>query len=170
MLAAAAALAPMPAAAAVEIAFYSKEAGSRFPHAFITLEGTLDRSGERVDSNYGFSATAVTPAVLMGAVKGKLYSESDSYIRSSNSHFNLVLSDEEYDRVMARVATWNVLKQPSYDLNRQNCVFFVADIAKLLGMKTDTTQLMKKPGSFLSALTQANRSWLQSRRASFGTR
>ena len=160
-------LAPAPAAAAVEISFYSHDLGSRFPHAFVTLKGRLDRNGEPVDSNHGFSATAVSPAILMGRVKGKVYSESDGYIKSSDSHFTMSLSDQEYDAVRATVTRWETLDQPSYDLGKQNCVFFVADIAKALGMATDTSRFMKKPGAFMRGLVESNRAWLVGRKAVF---
>lgn len=160
-------LSASPSAAAVEISFYSHDFGSRFPHAFVTLKGSPDRGGPPVNDNYGFSATAVSPAILMGRVKGKVYSESASYIKSSDSHFTMMLSDQEYDAVKATVSRWETLRQPSYDLGKQNCVFFVADVAKTLGMKTDTSRFMKKPGAFLRAMVESNRPWLVSRKAVF---
>lgn len=168
LIAALVAFLPMPAAAAVEISFYSHEFGSRFPHAFVTLEGALDRGGERIDANYGFSATALSPAILMGAVRGKLYSESPAYIRSSQSHFTFTLTDQEFDLVATALERWRTLIQPSYDLKRQNCVSFVADLAKALGMTVDTSRLMKKPRSFLQRVAESNRTWLEARGATFG--
>jgi hypothetical protein len=170
LVAAFAALGAAPAAAAVEIAFYSRELGSRFPHNFITLSGTLDRSGERIDANYGFSATSVSPAILMGAVKGDVFSEKPDYIAKSNRHFRFTITDAEYDRVMATVTKWRTLRQPSYHLNKQNCVFFVADVAASLGMTAETpTRLMKKPTGYLEFLTNANRPWLGQRKAVLGS-
>jgi hypothetical protein len=155
-----------PAAAAVEIAFYSRELGTRFPHAFVTLKGTLDRGGAPIDTNWGFSATSISPAILMGAVKGAVYSETPGYIADSNRHFRMSISDAEYDKVMATVQKWRDLKQPSYHLNKQNCVFFVADVAASLGMAADTSgKLMKKPTSYLASVTAANRPWLLARGA-----
>ena len=61
---------PGPALAAVEIAFYSRElGGNNFPHAFVVLHGTLDATGEAVDTSLGFTAHSVTPglAVRLGA-------------------------------------------------------------------------------------------------------
>lgn len=159
----------MPAAgqAAVRITFLSKEFGASFPHAYVALEGVLDRSGERIDANYGFTAVQVSPAVLMGSVKGEVMSVEPAYIRKSDRHFTLTLTDEEFDRVMATVERWRSLKQPSYNLNRQNCVFFVAEVAAALGMKADTPPaLMKKPRSYLEMLSRANQPWLTDRGAS----
>ena len=160
---------PVALQAAVRLTFYSKELGTNFPHAFVTLDGTLDRSGERIKVDYGFTAKTVSPAILFGHVAGEVISDHGaSYIRSSDKHFSLNLSDQDYDKVMATVARWRALKQPSYALDKRNCVHFVADVAVSLGMKADTPKkLMKKPRSWLNSLTEANRPWLVARQAVF---
>jgi len=161
---------PAQALAAVTISFYSHEFGSNFPHAFITLEGQDDRSGEKIDANYGFTATQISPAILFGSVRGEVFSrerERDAaYLANSDVHFSLLLTDGEYDSVRERITAWQALKQPSYNLNRQNCVHFVADIAAALGMAADKpAALMKKPRSFTESLVRANRDWLLARGA-----
>ena len=163
-------LAPARAVAAVEITFYSHEFGSSFPHAFIALSGTDDRTGERIDSNYGFTATHISPAILIGSVAGEVMSRDvvadRKYIADSNRHFTFTLSDEEHQAVKKTIASWQALKQPSYNLNRQNCVHFVADVAASLGMLADKPkELMKKPRSYTDSLTAANRAWLLARGA-----
>lgn len=154
------------AQAAVEVSFYSKDFGASFPHAFIRVKGTVDRTGEAVDASYGFTAKTISPAILLGSVAGEVVSSSPDYVAKSDRHFSLELTDDEYHLVMASVERWRRLKQPSYNLNRQNCVFFVADLARVLGMKAETPKaLMKKPHSFLQSLARANRSWLHQRGA-----
>ena len=155
---------PAAAAAAVEISFYSKEFGSSFPHAYVRLSGTIDATGEPVEANYGFTATHVSPAVLMGSVKGEVMSVDQTYIAKSDRHFSIVLSDAEYGAVLATVERWRDLQQPSYNLNRNNCVYFVADVAATLGMTAETPRpLMKKPRSYLESLGRANGAWLAQR-------
>jgi len=157
---------PGQALAAVEIGFYSREFGASFPHAFITLKGIDDRTGAKIDTDHGFTATHISPAILLGSVKGEIMASGADYVRKSDPHFTFVLSDAEYDLVLAAVERWRNLKQPSYNLNRQNCVFFVADVAASLGMRAETPKaLMKKPRSYLEFLTQANRDWLLARQA-----
>jgi hypothetical protein len=158
-----------PAFASVTITFYSKELGASFPHAFVTLAGTLDRSGERIDSDFGFTAKAVTPAILLGRVGGEVISNHGAnYIKASDRHFSLVLSDSEYDRVMTTIGRWRSWKQPSYDLGTHNCIHFVAELAGSLGMKAQVpSNLTRKPRSFLQYLTRQNRSWLAGRNAAF---
>jgi hypothetical protein len=159
-------LAAAPAWAAVSITFYSKELGTSFPHAFVIVEGTLDRGGPRIEEDYGFTAKTISPAILWGKVAGEVITDhSVSYVKGSDRHFTLTLTDDEYDRAMATVARWRATKQPSYDLDRHNCVHFVADIAASVGLAADTRRFMKKPRSFLEALTEANRARLEARGA-----
>jgi hypothetical protein len=159
---------PGEARAAIEITFYSREYGSHFPHAFVRLTGSPDRGGGRIDENYGFTASRVSPAILMGAVRGEIHSADPAYVNSSDAHFRFTLSDAEYDAVMAVVQRWGRLQQPSYNLNRQNCVFFVAAVAAALGMKASTPAgLMKKPRSYTEYLTRENKGWLSQRNAAF---
>lgn len=154
------------ARAAVEISFFSHELGDTFPHAFIRLRGTDDRVGAKVENAYGFTAVTVSPAVLMGSVHGEILSSKPAYIAKSNEHFRFTLTDLEYDDILRGVHKWRTLKQPSYNLNRQNCVFFVADMAVLLGMTVPMPKaLMKKPRSFTDSLVTANRAWLTARGA-----
>ncbi|HWH17108.1 MAG TPA: hypothetical protein VNT77_02030 [Allosphingosinicella sp.] len=164
-------LAATASQAAVRISFYSKELGASFPHAFIELEGTDDRTGAAVRDNYGFTAKTISPAILMGSVTGEVMAVDQAYVRNSDLHFSFVLTDAEYDRVKATIEKWRMLKQPSYNLNRQNCVYFVADVAASLGMRAETPKaLMKKPRSFTESLVEANQSWLAARGATLGKR
>jgi hypothetical protein len=158
-----------PATAAVQITFYSHELGSSFPHAFFTIQGILDRGGPRIDEDYGFTAKSVSPAILMGPVKGEIVTDNTAgYTRNSNRHFSLIVSDLEYDRAMAIVERWRTRAQPSYDLGSRNCIHFVAEIASSIGMRADTPKrLMRKPRSYLDYLTEANRGWLKGRGAIF---
>jgi hypothetical protein len=156
----------VPASAAVSITFYSKELSSSFPHAFVILEGTPDRGGPRIAEDYGFTAKTISPAILWGKVAGEVITDHTAgYVKGSDRHFTVALSDSEYDRVMATIARWRSARQPSYDLDKHNCVHFVAEIAAAIGMTTDTRKLMKKPRSFLETLTIRNRAWLTGRNA-----
>ena len=148
----------LPAAAAVEIAFYSRElGGNNFPHAFVALHGTVDATGEQVDTSYGFTAHAVTPALLFGSVTGEVVVEGERQIARSNRQFALVLSDERYRAVMAVVERWRNRPQPSYNLNHRNCVHFVAELAEAVGLRVEYVQrLMKRPRSFLEHVRSLN--------------
>jgi hypothetical protein len=147
-----------PAAAAVEIAFYSRElGGDNFPHAFVALRGTLDATGEQVDTSYGFTAKAVTPALLFGSVAGEIVVEGERQIARSERQFALTLSDERYRAVMAVVEEWRSRPQPSYNLNRRNCVHFVGALAETVGLRVEYVQrLLRRPRSFLQHVRSLN--------------
>jgi hypothetical protein len=151
-------LGPAPAFAGVEIAFYSRElGGSNFPHAFVVLRGTLDATGERVDTSLGFTAHSVTPALLFGSVRGEVVVGGERQIARSDRQFSLTLTDDQYRAAMAVVERWRALPQPSYNLNRANCVWFVSEIAAAIGLRVEISQrLSKRPRSFLQGLVRLN--------------
>ncbi|HYJ52212.1 MAG TPA: hypothetical protein VEW04_03485 [Allosphingosinicella sp.] len=147
-----------PAAAAVEVAFYSRElGGNNFPHAFVAVRGTVDGTGEAIDTSYGFTAKAVTPALLFGSVSGEVVVEGERQIARSDRQFAITLSDERYAALMAVVERWRNAPQPSYNLNRRNCVHFVADLAEAVGLRVERIErLMKRPRSFLLHVRELN--------------
>ena len=148
---------PASALARVTASFYSHELGSSFPHAFVTVEGTLDRGGPAINDSFGFTAVSVTPAILMGSVKGKVESVTAKYRENSNRQFSVRLSDTQFDALMALVDTWRKLPGKSYNLNRRNCVHFAGEAARVVGLKVVLDpKLMKKPRSFLLSLIELN--------------
>jgi hypothetical protein len=150
-LALAASLLLSPAAfAKVTIAFYSHEFGTSFPHAFVTLEGTLEADGKAVDENFGFTAKSITPAILMGNVYGGMDIAKPGYIKNSDRQFAFEISDDQYHAVKAKMVEWRDRPGKSYNMNKRNCVHFVAELAQMLGLKVNwQSELFKKPRSFL---------------------
>jgi hypothetical protein len=147
-----------PAFASVEIAFYSRElGGNNFPHAFVALKGTVDSTGEQVDTSLGFTAHSVTPALLFGPVRGEVVVEGERQIARSNRQFAVTLTDAQYRTVMAVVEEWRNAPQPSYNLRRHSCVHFVSAIAAAIGLRVDNNQrLMNRPRSFLELVRELN--------------
>jgi len=146
-----------PAWAQVTISFYSRDFGETFPHAFFTLRGTVAGDTTPVDANYGFTAVTVSPAILMGPVKGKVETVKPDFVRKSQLHLSFPISDDQYRAVVALVDRWRSLPGRSYDLNKRNCVFFVAAVARTLGLDVvEDRKLMKKPRSFLDDVVRRN--------------
>ncbi len=147
----------VPAQADVTITFYSHEFGSSFPHAFFTLKGQVDATGEKVDTSYGFTAVRTSPAILMGPVIGAVQTPKPKYIASSNPHFSLRLSDSEYAKVMELVAKWRNIPGKSYSLNKRNCIHFAMETAAILGLSVNRkSKFFKKPRSFMIELLDLN--------------
>lgn len=150
-------LAPDAARAEVDVTFYSHEFGDSFPHAFIVLEGTLDATGEAIDTNYGFTAKNISPAILFGSVIGIVESVEPEYIASSNAHFTVKLDDAGYARLMAKVVEWRDRPQKSYNLGKRNCVHFAMEAAEAVGLVVNRdSDYFKKPRSFLQEVGRLN--------------
>jgi len=147
-----------PAWAAVEVAFYSRElGGNNFPHAFVVLNGTVDATGEAVDTSLGFTAKAVTPAILFGSVGGEIVVEGERQIARSDRQFAVTLTDAQYAEVMAVVERWRNRAQPSYNLSRRNCIHFVGEVAAAAGLRVDYPRnLLRRPRSFLQHVRSLN--------------
>ncbi len=148
----------VPSAAAVEISFYSREMnGDNFPHAFVALRGTVEGTGAAVDTSFGFTAKAVTPAILLGSVGGEVVFEGPNQIARSDRQFSLTLTDEQYGAALAVVERWRNRRQPSYNMNRRNCVHFVGEIAQAIGLNVEFPRgLMKRPRSYLQHIRSLN--------------
>lgn len=148
------------ALAQVRVEFHSFNGsffGSRFPHTFVVFEGTLDATGEPVHSNYGFSAKTVSPAVLAGPVKHVVYSEKEKYVKSTNVHFTIAVSDATYRRMMQEVIAWRDAPGKYYDLDTRNCIHFVGRLAELAGLKVDYPHaLLRKPKAWLNHIGDLN--------------
>lgn len=143
--------------AEVVATFYSHDFGDHFPHAFVKLEGKVDSTGEKVDTNYGFTAVSVSPAILMGSVKGMIETKGEKYIASSNRHFSLRLSDSEYAKLITLVDKWRNMPGKSYNLNSRNCVHFAMEAAALLGLNINRkSKFFKKPKSFIIEMMKLN--------------
>lgn len=146
-----------PARAEVTVSFFSHEFGKNFPHAFIVMKGKLDTSGQLVDIAYGFTAIKISPGILLGSVKGAVQTPKPDYIAKSNRQFSVVVDDAGYAKLMARIAAWGDARQPSYNLNKRNCVHFVAELAQVLGLKTNAkSKYFKKPRGFLEEVRALN--------------
>ena len=145
------------ARAEVVATFYSHDFGDHFPHAFIKLKGKVDGTGEMVDTNYGFTAVSVSPAILMGSVKGMIETKDAKYVSKSNAHFSLRLSDSEYRKLLDHVEKWRNMGGKSYSLNKRNCVHFVMEAAALLGLSVNRkSKFFKKPKSFVLEMMKLN--------------
>lgn len=148
---------PAQVHARITVAFYSHELGSSFPHTFFTVRGTPEAGGEPIDTNYGFTAKSVTPAILFGPVVGVLEQVKPNYIEGSDRKFAVTVTDAQYAALMAVVARWRAIPGKSYDLNKRNCIHFVGEAAQAVGLKVVfERKLLKRPRSFLENIIRLN--------------
>jgi len=151
---------PGPVLGEVRIHFHSFNGSvmfGRYPHTFIVLEGTLEETGAVVNENYGFSARAVSPAVLRGPVEHIVFTEKPEQIRRTNRHFTLTLTDAQYRRIVAEVEAWRSAPGKHYDLDTRNCIHFVGRMAELLGLKVDyPADMLRRPKKWLNHIAALN--------------
>ena len=160
-LAALLALAAASAAfAEVRVTFHSFNGSmpfGRFPHAFVSFDGTLDATGERVKENFGWSARTISPAILQGPVHGVILVEKDKWLTRTNRHFTIGLSDAQYRMLRAEVERFRTAPGKYYSLESRNCIHFVGRMAELLGLKVDyPREMMRKPRSWLNRIGELN--------------
>jgi hypothetical protein len=159
-----------PAEAAVTITFYSHDfrmfgAGlmMNFPHGFVALSGTPDDGTPAGDSTFGFSATDFFINALWEPVEGSLDPSPlpASYMASADRHFSFALTDAQYHAVMAVVDKWKSWPQPSYDIDKHNCVTFVKELAIAAGLSvSESPKFIRKPKEFLDDVMARNAAFL----------
>ena len=148
------------AMAEVQIHFHSFNGsvlfGSRYPHTFFVLEGTLE-DGTQVNENYGFSARRANLSVLDGPVEHMVLSESERNVRRTNRHFSLAINDEQYHAIIAEVRRWQNAPGRYYDLETRNCIHFVGTIAAMLGVTIEyPDNMLRRPKKWLNHITSIN--------------
>lgn len=147
------------AMAAVDIHFHSFNGSffGRYPHTFIVLEGTLEADGRAVKENYGFSARSSTAAFTKDWAEHVVYVEKDNYIRKTNRHFSITLTDEQYHRIAEEVRKWQTEPGERYSLDERNCIHFVGEMAKILGLTVEYPQnMLRRPKKWLNHITGLN--------------
>ena len=146
------------ARAEVTLTFYSHHFGTyglgiTFPHAYVRLIGTTGADAKPVKVNFGFTAQTISPSILWNSVEGYVISMPDDYIAMSQPHLSLPISDEQYRSVIAVVDRWRKYPQPSYTLDKHNCVTFVKEIAIALRLPaSNDVKFIRSPREFLEDL------------------
>ena len=147
------------AQAEVRVTFHSFDGSvlfGRYPHTFISMEGTLE-DGTPVKENYGFSAKSAGPAVLAGPVKHIVMTEKDKYVRSTNRHFTVAVDDAKYHDSRREVFRWRDAPGKYYDLDTRNCIHFVARMAEMVGLRAPVpSDYLRRPKAWLNYVTRLN--------------
>ena len=150
----------LPAQAEVTMSFHSFNGSvlfGRYPHTFVVLKGTVERTGEVVDENYGFTAKKVTTAILNGPVEHDVMVEEDKYIRKTNRHFTVTISEDQLKQVRATMRKWRDAPGKYYDLDTRNCIHFVGEIARIMGLKVEyPKKMLRRPKKWLNHITEMN--------------
>lgn len=149
-------LAAFGAAAQVRVTFYSKPWDSLgYPHAFVRVTGTPEWAPQGIDETYGF--TTNQQHLVFSKARGHVESASPAYIAASTAHFWVEISDDEWRSLRAFIDGWNSPPGSDYNLNRRNCVVFVAEIGRRLGLSTGAASVLK-PQAYLEEMRGLNAS------------
>lgn len=147
--------------AAVTVTFYAHP-GARvrggyllFPHAYVNATGTLDETGEPVNWAAGFTAKNPGPQLLFARGAGVVQEPDARYVGEGKPYLRLTVTDAAYRAIRARADWWAGPEGSTYDLRRRNCITFIADLARLAGLRTAGEPSMK-PGTFLEATAALN--------------
>lgn len=147
------------AAAEVRVTFHSFDGSvlfGRYPHTFVSMEGTLD-DGTPIKENYGFSAKSASPAVLAGPVDHVILVEEQKWIERTNRHFTLAIDDAKYWAIRKEVARWRDAPGKYYSLDTRNCIHFVGAIARIVGVRvTYPDNMLRRPKRWLNHVTANN--------------
>jgi hypothetical protein len=126
-----------------------------FPHAYVQATGSLDDTGDPVDWAAGFTARSPGPQLLFARGAGVVAYPDARYVGEGRPYLRLTVSDAAYRAVRARADWWAGPEGSVYDLRRRNCISFVADLARVAGLRTAAEPSMK-PGTFLEAMAALN--------------
>lgn len=154
-------LASTPAVAAVTVTFYAHGGNEirgdmlLFPHAYVVLTGTLEATGESVDQAVGFTARDPGPQLLLFSGPGVVATPDERYRSEGRSYLSLEISDAVYGAVQTLVAHWSSPEGSIYNLRRRNCISFVAEIARTIGLRTAAERTLS-PNKFLTETAALN--------------
>ncbi|MBI2262570.1 MAG: hypothetical protein HYU62_13010 [Caulobacterales bacterium] len=126
-----------------------------FPHAYVHAEGTEDATGEPVDWSAGFTAKSPGPHLLFMRGGGVVEEPDARYVNEGQPFLELTVDDATWHTLKARAEWWNSPEGSVYDLRRRNCITFIADLARVVGLRTAPEPSMK-PGTFLEATAALN--------------
>ncbi len=149
-----------PAMAQVKLTFHSFNGSvmfGRYPHTFVSMTGTLKASGKAVSENYGFTAKKVSPAILRGPVYHDIMIEKPKYLKKTNKHFTVTISDAQYRQIVAEMKKWRDAPGKYYDLDKRNCIHFVGKVAQIAGLKVSYPEkMLRRPKKWLNHIAAMN--------------
>ncbi len=149
------------ALAEVTVTFYAHP-GARvrggdllFPHAYVHAVGSEEATGAPVDWSAGFTAKSPGPHLLFTRGGGVVTEPDARYVSEGKPFLALTVDDATWHALRARAEWWNSPEGSVYDLRRRNCITFIADLARVVGLRTAQEPSMK-PGTFLEATAALN--------------
>lgn len=152
---------PVVAFAQVVVSFHG-HAGTQvrggflyFPHAYVRFTGTIKATGEPVDEAWGFTAASPGPQLLFVSGRGVLSRPDERYLDEAIDYAAVPITDETYRGMRERLDHWRSGPGSTYNLNRRNCISFVAEMARMAGLQTPRENTLS-PNGFLQDMVAMN--------------
>ena len=83
--------------------------------------------------------------------------EKEKWLTKTNRHFTITMTDEKYREVRALVEAWRNAPGKYYDLETRNCIHFVGEIGKIVGLEVVYPEkMMRRPKKWLNYITGLN--------------
>lgn len=152
-------LAPGVAAAQVVLTFAAKRAEGSLgiPHSYLRIGGTTE-TGEDIQRTFGFMPREESAFMILGdRVRGAVIDEPEAEVEWARvtPFLSVQIPDATLDAVILRFRYWNENENGGYDAWSQNCIAFLADIARTIGLKVPPGSHLS-PSGFLETLTELN--------------
>lgn len=150
---------PVHASAQVVLTFAAKRAEDSLgiPHSYLRIGGTT-QSGEDIRRTFGFMPVGESLFMVLGdRVRGAVIDEPEAGIEWDRvtPFLSVQIPDTTLDAVILRLRYWNENENGGYDAYAQNCIAFLADIARTAGLKVPPGSHLS-PSGFLGELAELN--------------
>ena len=150
---------PANADAQVVLTFAAKRAEDSLgiPHSYLRITGTTE-SGEAIQRTFGYMPIEQSPLLALGdRVRGAVIDEPEAQIEWERvtPFISVQVPDTTLDAVIVRFRYWNENQNGGYDAWSQNCIAFLADIARTAGLKVPPGSHLS-PSGFLETLAELN--------------
>lgn len=147
------------ASAQVVLTFAAKRAEDSLgvPHSYLRIGGAT-QSGEDIQRTFGFMPDEQSMFMVLGArVRGAVVEEPEDRIvwERVRPFLSVQIPDTMLDAVILRFKYWNENQNGGYDAYSQNCIAFLADIARTIGLKVPPGSHLS-PSGFLEKLAELN--------------
>ncbi len=141
------------------ITFAAKRGEDRFavPHGYVRISGTT-QSGETLSHVLGFMPVEASRRLVWGGrVRGAVVGKPEAEIvwDRVQPFLSIQIADTALDAVLVRFRYWHANQNGGYDVYDQNCITFLADIARTLGLKVPPGSSLS-PSGFLRQLAAMN--------------
>jgi hypothetical protein len=145
--------------AQVVLTFAAKRAEDALgiPHSYLRITGTTE-SGEGIHRTFGYMPVEESSFLALGdRVRGAVLDEPEAGIEWDRvtPFLSVQVPDTTLDAVIVRFRYWNENRNGGYDAYVQNCLAFLADIARTIGLKVPPGSHLS-PSGFLGELAELN--------------